>query len=147
MSGNLVVLLHGIEKNTGAIRREDIDIARQRMRDFTDRMHSSPVCRRALPDMTLREILDAFDEVAADRQDAEAVRVAAYAGLWMGELLALRVGDVDRTGSVITVKRAISAGVERGQSLGACARFPWPGRRLRRSSACLPVRTSPRPMT
>ncbi len=41
-SGNLVVLLHGIEKNTGAIPREDIDIARQRMRDFASRMDSSP---------------------------------------------------------------------------------------------------------
>jgi phage-related protein len=41
-SGNLVVLLHGIEKNTGAIPREDIDLARQRMRDFASRMDSSP---------------------------------------------------------------------------------------------------------
>lgn len=40
-SGNLLVLLHGIEKNTGAIPREDIDTALQRMRDFAARMDSS----------------------------------------------------------------------------------------------------------
>lgn len=63
-------------------------------------------------------------ELAADRQDAEAVRVAAYAGLRMGELLALRVGDVNRAGSVITVRRAISAGVEKGPKSGRARYVP-----------------------
>lgn len=47
-----------------------------------------------------------------DEQDADIVRVAAYAGLRRGELLALRWSDVDFTGGKITVSRAISAGHE-----------------------------------
>lgn len=37
-SGNLIVLLHAIEKHTGAIPQADIDLAKQRMADFTSRM-------------------------------------------------------------------------------------------------------------
>lgn len=37
-SGNLVVLLHAIEKDTGAVPRSDIDLARRRMADFKQRM-------------------------------------------------------------------------------------------------------------
>jgi phage-related protein len=41
-SDNLVVLLHGFEKQTGAAPQADIDIARRRMADFTRRMNASP---------------------------------------------------------------------------------------------------------
>jgi integrase len=64
------------------------------------------------------------DELMADLRDADAVRVAAYAGLRMGELLALRVGDIHWSGSVITVKRAVSAGVEKGPKSGRARRVP-----------------------
>lgn len=37
-SANLVVLLHAIEKDTGAVPRPDIELARQRMDDFKRRM-------------------------------------------------------------------------------------------------------------
>jgi hypothetical protein len=37
-SGNLIVLLHAIEKHTGAIPQADVDLAKQRMEDFTRRM-------------------------------------------------------------------------------------------------------------
>lgn len=37
-SGNLNVLLHAIEKNTAAIPRNDVALAKQRMVDFTARM-------------------------------------------------------------------------------------------------------------
>jgi hypothetical protein len=40
---------------------------------------------------------------AEDHQDAEIVRVAAYAGLRQGELLALRWRDVDFAGSALTI--------------------------------------------
>lgn len=40
-SENLVILLHAIEKDTGAVPRSDIDLARQRMADFKDRMDAS----------------------------------------------------------------------------------------------------------
>jgi integrase len=64
---------------------------------------------------------------AEDRQDAELVRVAAYAGLRLGELLALRWRDVDFAGSVLTVARAMSAGVESSTKSGRVRRVPLAG--------------------
>jgi integrase len=61
-----------------------------------------------------------------DRQEAELVRLAAYAGLRQGELLALRWGDVDFAGSAITVARGISAGVETSTKSGRVRRVPLP---------------------
>ncbi len=55
-------------------------------------------------------------EVAArgleDAQDAEVIRVAAYAGLRRGELVALRWRDVDFVGRKIIVRRAVSGETE-----------------------------------
>jgi integrase len=64
------------------------------------------------------------DELAEDRQDAEAVRVAAYAGLRLGELLALRWRDVGFAGSAFTIERAISAGVEGPTKSGHVRQVP-----------------------
>jgi integrase len=47
-----------------------------------------------------------------DHQDAELYRVAAYTGMRLGELLALRWEDVDLDGRRVIVHRAVSAGVE-----------------------------------
>ena len=47
-----------------------------------------------------------------DAQDAAWIRVAAYAGLRMGEMLALRWRDIDFAGHKITVQRAVSDKVE-----------------------------------
>src|SRR5947209_10621502 len=47
-----------------------------------------------------------------DVQDAEVIRVAAYAGLRRGELVALRWRDVDFAGRKIVVRRALSADTE-----------------------------------
>ena len=63
---------------------------------------------------------------AEDRQEAELVRLAAYAGLRQGELLALRWRDVDFAGSAMTVARAISAGVETSTKSGRVRRVPLP---------------------
>lgn len=56
------------------------------------------------------------DEIEArgreDVQDAELVRVAGYAGLRRGELVALRWRDVDFVGRKITVRRALSGDTE-----------------------------------
>ena len=49
---------------------------------------------------------------AEDRQDGELVRVAAYAGLRRGELLALRWRDVDFARRKLVVRRAVSGDVE-----------------------------------
>ena len=63
---------------------------------------------------------------AEDQQDAELVRVAAYAGLRLGELLALRWRDVDFAGHALTVGRAMSAGVESSTKSGRVRRVPLP---------------------
>ena len=56
------------------------------------------------------------DEIEArageDAQDAELVRVAAYAGLRRGELVALRWRDVDFAGRKIVVRRSLSGDTE-----------------------------------
>jgi integrase len=56
------------------------------------------------------------DEAAArgcdDAQDAELVRVAAYAGLRRGELVALRWRDVHFAGQKLIVRRALSGATE-----------------------------------
>jgi integrase len=49
---------------------------------------------------------------AEDHQDAELVRIASYAGLRRGELVALRWRDVDFLRRKITVRRAVSANVD-----------------------------------
>jgi integrase len=58
----------------------------------------------------------ATEELAArareDAQDAELVRVAAFAGLRRGELVALRWRDVDFIGRKLTVRRALSGEAE-----------------------------------
>ena len=55
---------------------------------------------------------EAFWRSAEDRQDGEIVRVAAYAGLRRGELMALRWRDVDFERRKLVVRRAVSADVE-----------------------------------
>jgi integrase len=65
-------------------------------------------------------------QAALDEQDSEFVRVAAYTGLRLGELLALRWRDVDLSGSVLTVARAMSAGVETTTKSGRIRRVPLP---------------------
>lgn len=57
-----------------------------------------------------------------DRQDAELVRVAAYAGLRRGELVALRWRDVDFTRRKLVVRRAVSGEVETASTKSRRAR-------------------------
>jgi integrase len=63
---------------------------------------------------------------AEDRQDAELVRVAAYAGMRLGELLALRWRYVDFAGQALTVARAVSVGVESSTKSGKVRQVPLP---------------------
>jgi integrase len=63
-------------------------------------------------------------QVREDEQDAEAVRVAAYCGLRLGELLVLRWRNVDWRGSALTIERAISAGIEGTTKSGLVRRVP-----------------------
>jgi integrase len=79
---------------------------------------------------------------AEDAQDAELVRVAAYTGLRQGELRALRWRDVGE--DVITVSRALSAGVESGTKAAACDTSRSSRRRPRPWRACAHAAISPR---
>jgi integrase len=63
-------------------------------------------------------------EATEDAQDAELVRVAAYAGLRLGELLALHWRDADFAGQALTVSRSMSAGVESSTKSGRVRRVP-----------------------
>ncbi len=65
-------------------------------------------------------------QILSDRQDAVAVRVSAYTGLRLGELLALRWSDVDWSGFALTVSRAVSAGEETAPKSGKVRRVPLP---------------------
>ena len=80
-------------------------------------------------------------EIAArareDAQDAELIRVAAYAGLRRGELVALRWRDVDFAGRKLIVRR-VTVRRDRGavdEEPSGCARSRFPTRPPRRSSA------------
>jgi integrase len=86
-------------------------------RAFAEGRHRDP----AFPAVTDSERLARQVE---DQQDAEIIRVAAYAGLRQGELLALRWRDVDFAGSALTVARAMSAGVESSTKSGRVRRVP-----------------------
>jgi integrase len=57
-----------------------------------------------------------------DARDGELIRVAAFTGLRRGELVALRWSDVDFAAHKITVRRAISAGVETSSTKSRRAR-------------------------
>jgi integrase len=72
------------------------------------------------PVVTARDELERFE----DHRDSEAVRVAAYSGLRLGELLALPWRDVDWTGSALTISRTLSSGVEGTTKTGHVRRVP-----------------------
>ena len=81
---------------------------------------------RALADDSFRDRTETrtADLVELDGQSGEAVRVAAYAGLRLGELLALRWSDVDWAGSAMTISRAVSAGEEGPTKSGHVRQVP-----------------------
>ena len=74
-------------------------------RSLADGRHRGPLPRGVGP-------AEIAARAAEDAQDAEIVRVAAYAGLRRGELLALRWRDVDFVGRKIIVRRAVSGDVD-----------------------------------
>lgn len=77
----------------------------QLARSLTDGRHRDP----SRPALSPEEIEARAGE---DVQDAELVRVAAYAGLRRGELVALRWRDVDFVGRKIIVRRSLSGDTE-----------------------------------
>jgi integrase len=72
------------------------------------------------PAVEARGELERFE----DYRDAEAVRIAAYCGLRLGELLALRWRDVDWSGAALTISRSLSAGIEGTTKSGQVRRVP-----------------------
>ena len=85
------------------------------------RPHEVEAVARALED----EARHGTHETDADSaQDADMVRVSAYAGLRLGELLALRWRDIDLAGHVVTISRAMSAGIESPPKSGKFRQVP-----------------------
>jgi integrase len=72
-------------------------------------------------------VIEDPDEIAArvqeDRRDAETFRLLFYTGLRLGEVLALRVGDVNLSERLILVRRALSGGTEKNYPKGRRHRF------------------------
>ncbi len=84
-------------------------------RALADGLHRDPSAPAVSDD-------EAAWRAAEDRQDAEIVRVAAYAGLRRGELVALRWRDVDFQRRKLVVRRAVSANVEAASTKSRRAR-------------------------
>ncbi|MDQ6836651.1 MAG: site-specific integrase [Actinomycetota bacterium] len=74
-------------------------------RALADGVHRGPRTRAVFPG-------EAAARADEDAQDAELVRIAAYAGLRQGELMALRWRDIDFVARKLVVSRAVSADVE-----------------------------------
>ncbi len=74
-----------------------------------------------------RGVISDPDELAAraheDQRDAETFRLLFYTGLRLGEVLALRVEDVNLSERLILVRRALSGGVEKNYPKGKRHRF------------------------
>jgi integrase len=107
------------EPQRGALVYYSVEEVEALARALADGLHRSPAAEE-VGDQT-RETMRSEDE-----QDAEMVRVSAYAGLRLGELLALRWRDVNFAGHALTVERAISAGVESSTKSGKVRRLPLP---------------------
>jgi integrase len=97
------------------------------------------VCERGAhrakePNYKGRPVALSADERAArateDQQDADLFRVKFYSGMRLGEVIALRVGDVqllpDLSGAIVHVERAVSAGVEKKPKSGRGRPVPVP---------------------
>lgn len=93
-----------------------------------------------------RAVEESPDEIAAraaeDQQDAAAFSLMFYSGLRLGELLALRWHHIhflaDLSGAIVTVERAVSAGVEKAPKSRRSRNVPVarPIRLHRRSCSC-----------
>ncbi|HXN40115.1 MAG TPA: hypothetical protein VN892_18945 [Solirubrobacteraceae bacterium] len=100
-----------------------------------------------------RELTDA--ELAArriqDEQDGAMFITAAFAGLRLGELRALRWSDIDFELHVIHIRRAFTLQLEDVPKSGACARHRWSTKSRGRSKtsraagASPPIKTSSSP--
>jgi integrase len=87
---------------------------------------------RATRNYRRRPVIESADELAAradeDQQDGAAFALMFYSGLRLGELLALRWRHVrflpDLSGVIVTVERAVSAGVEKAPKSGRSRDVP-----------------------
>jgi len=124
------VFYFGCKPTTFALTHNPVvDSSKRREPDRTPPTYYSPadieLLARALEDGPPRATADADrEQLRENRQDAELVRVAAYTGLRLGELLALRWSDVDFAAREIVVRRAVSAGVETASESHEVRRVP-----------------------
>jgi integrase len=84
----------------------------------------SAAWREARPDAWERQDTTLAAEAEENEQLAELIRVAAYTGLRLGELIVLRWRDINLTERVLTVERALSATVELSPKSGQIRAVP-----------------------
>jgi integrase len=111
------------EPHRGALNYYSPDEIEALARALASGLHRAP-SRPAARGAERTGLLEPTHRQSQDRQDAELVRVASYAGLRLGELLALRWRDVDFAGHALTIERAMSAGVESSTKSGKIRRVP-----------------------
>jgi hypothetical protein len=87
-----------------------------------------PNRQRAHIEVYSREGVTALVRAAASERDAALYMTAAFTGLRMGKLLALRWRDVDFELQAVHVRRSFTGGKEDTPKSGASGRFHWPTR-------------------
>ena len=85
------------------------------------------------------EEVEALVAAAGSAQDAAIYRTAAFTGLRMGELIALRWSDVDFDSESLHVYSSYSAGTLTAPKSGLARTSRWPSRSPRRSRRCAPA--------
>jgi integrase len=80
--------------------------------------------RDARPDDWERQASTLAAEAEENEQLAQLIRIGAYTGLRLGELITLRWRDINLTERVLTVERALSATVELSPKSGAVRAVP-----------------------
>jgi integrase len=111
-----LVLLHGIFQRARKVWRLPVNPAAE--------VEKPPLRRDGDLEVFSPEEVLALVRAAASEQDAAIYLTAAFTGLRMGELLALRWRDVDFTNSVVRVRASYSAGVVTSPKSGKVRSVP-----------------------
>jgi integrase len=116
MRNKLLIQLHGILARAKKVYRLPVNAA--------DEVEKFPQRRTGDIEVFSPEEVWALVRAAANPQDAAIYLTAAFTGLRMGELLALRWRDVDFGGSVIRVRASYAAGVLTSPKSGKVRALP-----------------------
>jgi integrase len=105
--------------HAAAVRHFELD----QIEAIADAAHSG-TWRDARPDNWERDRTMLAEQAEENQQLGDLIRIAAYTGLRLGELVALRWRDINLTERVLTVERALSATVELSPKSGQIRAVP-----------------------